>query len=133
MEVNNKKVKLSYMRFLSVNNFKKLNLSFVFSGMLLYREAIGYEEHPYGSIGEFASMIINLLMGASFSIAIIAIGYSGILFANAKGDPKALKKAQDGLIWGVVAAAITLAAVVVKIIYLGLLGVPDSVGDVPEF
>lgn len=80
----------------------------------------------YGDIYSLPNILINFVMGVSFSIALISIVYSGFLYANSSGDPKRAKKASDTLLWGVVAFAITLGALTIKYLLVGgVFGVPS--------
>ncbi len=91
---------------------------------------------PFGSIGAFLSFAINALMGISFSIALLSIGYSAFLYAMSAGDPKAVKAAFNTFVWGVIAAGITLLALVLKVIVVNqIIGVtsPDIRNDAPSF
>ncbi len=50
--------------------------------------------------------------------------YAGFMFVTAKGDPGKLKKAKDGLLWGLVGAALILCAEVLAY------GIGDTVKEV---
>lgn len=93
----------------------------------------GLPKNNFTSIGSFVAAILNILMGIGFSIAIITIAYSGFLFANSSGDPKASKKAYDTLLYGAVAAAIVIGAVSLRfIVSRFIIGIPDPT-VVPDY
>ena len=95
-------------------------------------EQSGLPASPFSTFGAFFAMIINVVMGISFSVAVISIAYSGFLYAMSAGDPKNTKTAWNTFLWGVIAVGITLAAFALKrIVAGGIIGADSS--DVPAF
>jgi len=81
----------------------------------------------YSSLVIIVSMVVNLLIWLGFIISIIAISYSMILYIMSTGDPDKTKQAWSAFINGVIAAAISLGAVALKVIVLRAFGV-DTTG-----
>lgn len=90
----------------------------------------------FSGIGPLLGAFINILLGISFSFAVVSMGYSAFLYAMSAGDPKATKAAFNTFIWGAIAVAITLAALALKTIFVSqIVGVqnPDIVNPLPSF
>ena len=87
----------------------------------------GINTGEYSSFVVIVSMVVNLLIWVGFIISIIAIAYSMILHTMSGGDPDKTKKAWSAFINGIIAAAISLGAVALKVIVLKAFGV-DTTG-----
>ena len=87
------------------------------------------------SIGDVLGIIINVLMGSGFAISLACIGYSAIQYALSAGDPKAAQTAWHSFIWGVIAAAVSLGALVIKLAIARTIGVTstDITNELPSF
>jgi hypothetical protein len=87
------------------------------------------------SIADILGMILNILMGVSFALGFIGIGYAMVLFVTSRGDPKATTKAYNAFIWSVGAIILTIIAFAVKAIILGLGGVTNNnlTNELPDF
>ena len=80
----------------------------------------------YNSLVVIVSMVINVLIGVGFMIGIIAIVLSAIKYTMSQGDPDKTKEAWRAFIYGVIAAAISLGAVALKVIVLKAFGVETT-------
>jgi hypothetical protein len=75
------------------------------------------DEERVGHITSFTgvvSVIVNLFIGAAFSISVIALAYGFISMAMAQGDKIALSKAKNTAVFSVVAIIVSLMAVAIK-------------------
>lgn len=78
------------------------------------------------SISDVLAIALNVLMGAGFAIALASIGWSAIQYTLSAGDPKAASTAWSTFLWGVIAAAVSLGALGIKVAILGTTGVKDA-------
>jgi uncharacterized membrane protein YidH (DUF202 family) len=102
-----------------LTNFDLLND--VFSSSLV-------PQSNFTSIGGFAYAVLNIIIGIGFSIAVIAVAYSGFMFANSSGDPKTQKKAYDTFLYGAIAMALVIGAVAVRLlISRGIFGITTEI------
>lgn len=87
------------------------------------------------SVSAILGIILNIVIGVGFSLSIVGLAYSGIIYVTSSGDPKNARKAWDGFLWSAIAAMITLAAFVIKAVALNLFGVdtPAIRNEVPGF
>ncbi|HLB51505.1 hypothetical protein A3F07_01210 [candidate division WWE3 bacterium RIFCSPHIGHO2_12_FULL_38_15] len=86
------------------------------------------------SIGDILGLILNIMMGVSFSISLLSIAYAGILYVNSSGDPKNASRAWQGFLWGAITGMVTLGIFVIKNALVALLGVtnPNITNAVPN-
>jgi len=80
----------------------------------------------YNSLVVIVSMVINVLIWSGFMIGIIAVALSAIKYTMSEGDPDKTQEAWRAFIYGVIAAAISLGAVALKIIVLKAFGVETT-------
>ena len=85
---------------------------------------------PTYSSADLMGMAVNFLIGVTFSIAIVTMAYSMLMYVTSGGNPDKTTKAWNTLIWSVLAAVIALIAVSLRSIIFGLIGldlqgVPD--------
>ena len=86
----------------------------------------------FGSIGDIAGMIINLVIGIGFSISMLAVALSFVMYVLSGGDPDKTKKAWNAFLYGIIGAAISLGVVALKIIVVKAFGIDDpNILDVP--
>ncbi len=76
----------------------------------------------YNNVSDFLGVGLNILLGVTLAISIIAIIMSGIKFVTAKGDPKAKASAQQALTFAVVAFVLAIGAFTVKTIVFNVIG-----------
>jgi hypothetical protein len=81
---------------------------------------------PITSFENILGIILNVVMGVGFSISLISIAFSGILYVTSSGEPKNTAKAWSGFLWGAIAGMVTLFAFVIKAAVLGLVGVSNA-------
>ncbi len=74
-------------------------------------------------------------MGVGISVSVIYIGLAGIRYMTSQGDPKATQQAKQALTYSIVAMVLSIGALAVKAIILGIAGVvdPDLTGGTPTF
>lgn len=99
-------------------------------------------DEPTTSLGRDAnvstilSVIINTLLGVGFSLSIVGVTVSFIMFILSKGDIKAIDKARNALLWSVVAGAVSIGVIAIKnAVFIQTTGVttPEIVNNVPGF
>lgn len=89
---------------------------------------------PDASIGgtsNITNVVINILLGVTLSVSVIALIVSGIQYVASRGDIKATQQAQTSLTYSVIAIIITIAAGALVNIVFNLLGVnlPSGMQD----
>ena len=86
------------------------------------------------SVSAILGLILNIMLGVSFSISLISIAYAGILYVNSSGDPKNASKAWQGFLWGALTGMVTLGIFVIKNAIVALFGVtnPNIINAVPN-
>ncbi len=80
----------------------------------------------YQNISQLFAVAVNVIMAIGFSVGLISITYSAIIYIMSGGNPDKTKKAWDTFIYGVVGAAIALGAIALKEIVLRGFGVDTS-------
>lgn len=76
----------------------------------------------FTSVGSFMGIALNVVMGTSITVALIAIIISGIQFIMSQGDPKAIDTARKYLTVSIVAMILAIGGFAVKHIVLNILG-----------
>jgi len=86
-------------------------------------------------VAPLLGLVINILLGAVFSICIISMAYAGIMYVLSRGDKAEVHKAYSTFIWSAIAAAMTLGAVAIKNIIFNTIGVsgPTVSNTLPNF
>ena len=88
----------------------------------------------YG-LSEGAAVAFNLIMGISFGISIIAIGFSMIMYVMSAGNPDKTKQAWNAFIYGIIAFAVAIGALTLRKIFLEILigaSVPGVTEGLPD-
>lgn len=109
-----------------LSNILKFSFVFVFAFMLLapilYVNAdtniTTTINNPLGESGpqnipDFIKKIIEVVLTVGVPIVALAIIYTGFLFVKAQGNPEAIKKAKDSLMYVLIGAALLLGAFVI--------------------
>ncbi len=68
----------------------------------------------FTNITAVASFIVNIMIGAAFSISTIGLAYAFVQFLMTKGDPKMIEKARNAAFWSAIGITIALLAVAIK-------------------
>lgn len=68
----------------------------------------------FGTIDEFLTALLGILVQIMVPITTVMIIYSGFLFVKARGNPTELQAARSSFLWTVVGAAVLLGAFVIK-------------------
>ncbi|GIW69301.1 MAG: hypothetical protein KatS3mg101_0048 [Patescibacteria group bacterium] len=77
------------------------------------------------SIVGAATRIANIAIILSFGLATISLAYAFVLYVYSRGDPKAVHRASQALLWAVIALIVSIAAWGIKTLFFGLLGFSD--------
>jgi len=77
---------------------------------------------PVRTIGDLSGIILNIAMGAAFSISVIGVILAGIKYMMSKGDYKAVSDAKQALSYSIVAMILGFGAFSLKLIILNLTG-----------
>lgn len=80
----------------------------------------------FNTVGAFLGFAINVLLGISLAVSLIAVIASGIQIMASQGDPKALNTARGYFTAAVKAIALTIAAFVIKAIVLNIIGASST-------
>lgn len=88
----------------------------------------------FGSVGNISGILINLVWGVGFSIGILAIAYSALLYILSGGNPDKTKRAWNAFLYGVIGTALAIGVFALKNIVVRGFGVdsPD-IENVPGF
>lgn len=74
-------------------------------------------------LGEIAAIVVNVLMGVTFSVGVVATAYAMIMFILSKGEPEKVARARDAFFWGVIAMIIAILLLALRRIIFQLFGV----------
>lgn len=87
------------------------------------------------TLSDFGIFTVNALIAVGFSLGIISMAYSALLYALSKGDPKATQRGWQAFLWGLIASLVALVATGIKAALLTALGVDTGaiVDDAPGF
>jgi len=81
----------------------------------------------YTTVSDFLGVAINILIGVSFSISIIGITLSAVMYILSGGNPEKTSKAWRAFLYGVIGGAISLGLIALKQIVFSLVGL-DTIG-----
>ena len=84
---------------------------------------ISPELRPITSVGMFAGLVLNVLLGITITISIVTIIIGGIQYVTSAGDPKAVAVARTTIMYSVIAMVLAIGALTIKTIILRILGV----------
>ncbi len=62
------------------------------------------------TINDFIRVLLEGVLKIGIPIVALAVIYSGFLFVKAQGNPEAITKAKDAILWTLVGAAVLLGA-----------------------
>ena len=86
------------------------------------------------SLSDMFGVIINILLGVTFGVAIVGMAYSFFQYIISRGDKDAVKKAATALTWSVVALLISFFVLILRELLYKIIGVDESyVETVPGF
>jgi len=80
----------------------------------------------YNTVSDVLGVAINLLIAVSFSISIISITLSAVMYILSGGNPEKTSKAWKAFLYGVIGGAISLGLIVLKQIVFKLVGLDTS-------
>lgn len=75
------------------------------------------------SVANFVVIIANLFIIIAVGVSLISLALSFIKFITSIGDPKAVEKAQSGVLWGILGLIISLMAFTIKNILVRSAGI----------
>lgn len=75
----------------------------------------GSFENPLGkggpqSLEQVVAVVVNVVQILLIMATVLYLLYAGLMFVTARGEPAKITKARDALLWGMVGAALILAA-----------------------
>lgn len=76
----------------------------------------------FAEFGDVTSVVLNAMIGAGISIAVIYIVVAGIRYMTAQSNPRAKETAQKALTYSVLALILSLGAITVKTIIFSTIG-----------
>ena len=87
------------------------------------------------SIGSLGVIVLNVALGASFSMSLIMLAFGAFRYVVSSGDPKLVEKAYHTMLWSFIAGLVSLAAIALKniIIQIGGITAADVVNSKPNF
>ncbi|MFC1756182.1 hypothetical protein ACFLZK_02200 [Patescibacteria group bacterium] len=80
----------------------------------------------FGTIESTVGVVINLVIGLGFSISMVAITISFVMYVLSEGDPDKTKRAWSAFLYGVIGAALSLGIVALKTIVVKAFGINDT-------
>lgn len=80
----------------------------------------------FGTVGGIAAIIVNLVIGVGFSVGLLAISYSFVMYVLSGGNPDKTKKAWNAFLYGVIGTAIAIGVFALKNIVVGAFGVSST-------
>lgn len=85
---------------------------------------------PFGpftfSIAGFAGVILNVALGISLSLSVIATIAAGVKYIISGGDSKAIGQAKQYLTAGIIAMVIAISALTIRRIVEGTIGISGT-------
>ena len=78
----------------------------------------------FEDLGQVVEAVINIVQILLIMATTLYLIYAGLMFVTARGEPSKLTKARDALLWGMVGAALILAA---RVLVVTLQGTVNSI------
>jgi hypothetical protein len=78
----------------------------------------------FKDLGQVVLAVINIVQILLIMATVLYLLYAGLMFVTARGEPSKLIKARDALLWGMVGAALILAA---RVLVVTLQGAVNSI------
>ena len=74
--------------------------------------AYGQIQNPtkFQSLEQIVLEVVNVVQILLIMATVLYLLYAGLMFVTARGEPAKITKARDALLWGMVGAALVLAA-----------------------
>ena len=79
----------------------------------------------FGTLENTVGVVINLVIGLGFSISMVAITISAVMYVLSEGDPDKTKRAWSAFLYGAIGAALSLGVVALKAIAIKAFGIND--------
>ena len=79
----------------------------------------------FGSVGNIAVILINLISMLGFAISFVAIALSAVKYTLVGGEPEKAQSAWRTFLYGLIGAAISLGVFAIKNIIVKAIGVTD--------
>jgi hypothetical protein len=74
------------------------------------------------SVGAMSALLLNTMIGASFSMSLIMLAFGAFRYVLSSGDPKLIEKAYHTMFWSFLAMLATMLALVIKNIVTNAMG-----------
>jgi len=84
------------------------------------------DQDIYGTVGGISGAVINLIIGVGFSIGILAIAYSMLMYVLSCGNPDKTKTAWNAFLYGVIGTAFAIGVFALKNIVVRAIGVNSA-------
>lgn len=82
--------------------------------------------NPYiNTFSDLMSMILNGLIGFSFSLGFVMLSYTMFMYVTSAGNPEKTGKAWSSFVYGIIGILVAFATMTLKRIILGLIGITD--------
>lgn len=75
------------------------------------------------SVGDMSAILINVMLGASFSVSLIMLAFGAFRYVVSSGDPKLIEKSYHTMFWSLIALLMTVLAVAIKNVVTSAMGV----------
>lgn len=75
------------------------------------------------SVGGISAILLNTMIGASFSVSLIMLAFGAFRYVLSSGDPKLIEKAYHTMFWSFLAMLATILAMVIKNVVTNAMGV----------
>ncbi|NMB69588.1 hypothetical protein GYA27_00070 [candidate division WWE3 bacterium] len=75
------------------------------------------------SVGAMSAILINVMLGVSFSVSLIMLAFGAFRYVVSSGDPKLIEKSYHTMFWSLIALIMTVLAVAIKNVVTAAMGV----------
>lgn len=75
------------------------------------------------SVGDMSAILINVMLGVSFSVSLIMLAFGAFRYVVSSGDPKLIEKSYHTMFWSLIALIMTVLAVAIKNVVTSAFGV----------
>jgi len=74
------------------------------------------------SVGAMSAILLNTMIGASFSVSLIMLAFGAFRYVLSSGDPKLIEKSYHTMFWSFIAMLVTMLAMAIKNLVTNAMG-----------
>ena len=83
--------------------------------------------NSFAKLSDILIFAFNVAFGVGFAVTLLNLGLAFIMYTMSAGDPKAIKKAQNAVIWSGIGMGIIVGSWMFKKIVLNTMGVTEGI------